>query len=51
MDAVFKSTQLKREEIFITSKLWNTDHTPDKVEPAVRKILGLLKTEYLAGGY
>ena len=30
---------VKREELFITSKLWNSDHTPERVELAVRKSL------------
>ena len=44
---VFESTKLNREEVFVTSKLWNTDHEPDKVEAALKKSLELLKLEYL----
>ncbi|MBN1331633.1 aldo/keto reductase [Candidatus Dojkabacteria bacterium] len=38
---------IKREEIFITSKLWNTKHNPERVEAACRKTLEDLQLEYL----
>eukprot|EP00455_Lapot_gusevi_P027461 TRINITY_DN2909_c0_g1_i1.p1 TRINITY_DN2909_c0_g1~~TRINITY_DN2909_c0_g1_i1.p1 ORF type:complete len:299 (-),score=76.95 TRINITY_DN2909_c0_g1_i1:118-1014(-) len=36
-----------RSEIFITSKLWNTDHHPDHVEAACRLSLQRLGLDYL----
>ncbi len=36
-----------REELFITSKLWNTDHAPDHVYEAHTKTLQDLQVEYL----
>ncbi|KAL1505967.1 hypothetical protein ABEB36_005410 [Hypothenemus hampei] len=38
---------VRREEIYITSKLWNTMHRPDLVEPALRTTLKDLHLDYL----
>jgi L-glyceraldehyde reductase len=38
---------LKREDIFITSKLWNTQHDPAHVEAALDDTLAELELEYL----
>uniref|UniRef100_A0A674C0A6 alcohol dehydrogenase (NADP(+)) n=1 Tax=Salmo trutta TaxID=8032 RepID=A0A674C0A6_SALTR len=38
---------LRREDVFITSKLWNTQHHPEDVEPALLKTLKELSLEYL----
>ncbi|KAJ7521798.1 hypothetical protein O6H91_19G068500 [Diphasiastrum complanatum] len=43
----FRSGLVSREEVFITSKLWNTDHEPEDVLPAVQKSLSLLQLEYI----
>lgn len=32
-----KEGVVKREEIFIVTKLWNSDHEPEKVEKACRR--------------
>jgi len=45
--AGLKASGVPREEIFITSKLWNTKHHPDDVEAACRKTLDDLGLEYL----
>ena len=37
----------KREDIFITSKLWNSEHAPADVKSAVLKTLADLQVEYL----
>ncbi|CAL9689854.1 unnamed protein product [Knipowitschia caucasica] len=38
---------LRREDLFITSKLWNTKHHPEDVEPALQQSLGNLGLDYL----
>ncbi|KAK6494842.1 aldo-keto reductase family 1 member A1-A-like [Huso huso] len=38
---------IKREHVFVTSKLWNTKHHPDDVEPACRKSLADLGLPFL----
>ena len=36
-----------REDIFVTTKLWNTNHRPERVEPAFDANLNRLRLEYL----
>ena len=38
---------VKREELWITSKLWNTEHSPEHVESACRHTLEQLQLDYL----
>jgi alcohol dehydrogenase (NADP+) len=41
------SGRIGREELFITTKLWNTNHRPERVAPALRASLERLGLEYL----
>src|SRR5579872_3834450 len=38
---------IAREEIFVTTKLWNTNHRPERVEPAFEASLNRLRLNYL----
>jgi len=38
---------LAREDVFVTSKLWNTNHRPERVEPAFEASLERLGLNYL----
>jgi alcohol dehydrogenase (NADP+) len=38
---------IAREEIFVTTKLWNSNHRPERVEPAFEGSLGRLGLKYL----
>src|ERR1700722_12945582 len=34
MQEVFKVGAIRREDVFVTTKLWNTNHRPERVKPA-----------------
>jgi diketogulonate reductase-like aldo/keto reductase len=46
-DVFEKDKIVPREDVFITSKLWNTDHRPEDVEAACRQTLADLQLDYL----
>ena len=45
--AAMKKHHLKREDIFVTGKLWPTDAHPDRVEGAIRETLAQLRLDHL----
>eukprot|EP00210_Caulerpa_lentillifera_P001169 g1125.t1 len=47
LEQIFSEGVLKREDLWITSKLWNTDHSSDRVCSALKQSLKDLKLEYL----
>jgi alcohol dehydrogenase (NADP+) len=38
---------IAREEIFVTTKVWNTNHRPERAEPAFEASLDRLRVDYL----
>lgn len=42
-----QSAGLSRDQLWVTSKLWNTAHSPDDVRPALEKTLNDLGLDYL----
>lgn len=42
-----KETQISRDKIWITSKLWNDSHAPEDVQPAIENTLSELDIDYL----
>ncbi len=46
MQEVFKAGKIKREEVFIATKLWNNNHRPERVKPAIEASLEKLQLDY-----
>jgi diketogulonate reductase-like aldo/keto reductase len=47
MKEVFKEGRIKREDVFVATKLWNTNHRPERVKPAFEASLKRLQLDYL----
>jgi diketogulonate reductase-like aldo/keto reductase len=46
MQEVFKARKIKREDVFIATKLWNNNHRPERVKPAFEASLKRLQLDY-----
>ena len=47
MQEVFKGGKMKREEVFVATKLWNSNHRPERVKPAFEASLKRLQLDYI----
>lgn len=47
MQEVFQAGTIRREDVFITTKLWNTNHRPERVGPAFEASRRRLQTGYI----
>lgn len=47
MQEVFKAGKIRREEVFVITKLWNTNHRPERVKPAFAASLKKLQLDYV----
>jgi diketogulonate reductase-like aldo/keto reductase len=45
MQEVFKAGKVKREEVFVATKLWNNNHRPERVKPAFEASLNRLQLD------
>ena len=46
MQEVFKAGRIRREDVFVTTKLWNNNHRPERVKPAFEASLRRLQLDY-----
>ncbi|MCE9545109.1 MAG: aldo/keto reductase [Planctomycetia bacterium] len=44
---VFQAGKIKREEVFVATKLWNNNHRPERVKPAFATSLKRLQLDYV----
>ncbi len=47
MQEVFKEGKIKREDVFVVTKLWNTNHRPERVKPAFEASLKKLQVDFV----
>jgi diketogulonate reductase-like aldo/keto reductase len=47
MQHAFEAGTLRRDDLFVLSKLWNTNHRPERVGPALEASLRRLQLDYL----
>jgi diketogulonate reductase-like aldo/keto reductase len=47
MRAVFNGGKVRREDVFVGTKLWNSNHRPERVKPAFEASLKRLQLDYV----
>jgi diketogulonate reductase-like aldo/keto reductase len=47
MQEVFKAGKIRREDVFVVTKLWNTNHRPERVKPAFEASLKKLQLDFV----
>ena len=47
MQEAFKTGRIRREEVFVSTKLWNSNHRPERVEPAFEASRRRLRLDYV----
>src|SRR3954463_15140982 len=47
MREVFAEGKVKREDVVVVTKLWNTNHRPERVKPAFEASLAKLRVDYV----
>jgi diketogulonate reductase-like aldo/keto reductase len=47
MQEVFKAGAIQREDVFVATKLWNTNHRPERVKPAFDASRRRLQVDYV----
>ena len=47
MQAAFRAGTVRREDVFVTTKLWNTNHRPERVKPAFDASRRRLQIDYV----
>lgn len=47
LQSAFKAGTVRREDVFVTTKLWNTNHRPERVRPAFEASLRRLQVDYI----
>lgn len=47
MKEVFAEGKVRREEVFVATKLWNSNHRPERVKPAFEASLKKLQLDYV----
>jgi diketogulonate reductase-like aldo/keto reductase len=47
LQAAIKAGTVQREDVFVTTKLWNTNHRPERVKPAFDESRRRLRVDYI----